>query len=71
METRMYKLNKVAEIFGVTRYTILNWINEGKLECLKLSPRCWRVTEEQLQDFYQKTYKSSGSYFDKMNCHND
>jgi len=29
-----YKANDVAELLGVTKQTIINWCNQGKLKCM-------------------------------------
>lgn len=32
MTDKVYKVSEVAEIFGVSKWTIHNWIRQGKLE---------------------------------------
>ena len=49
----VYTLAEVEEMLEVTRRTLYNWINDGKLKAVKAGNR-WRVTEEALQEFLQK-----------------
>lgn len=49
---KMYSLAQVAEIFSVTRQTVLNWVNSGYVSAIKVG-RKWLVKEseiERLQD---------------------
>ena len=45
---------EVAEMFGVTRATLLRWIKEGKLEAIQFGPRCFRVPEDAIPQFLRK-----------------
>lgn len=67
METKMYNVEQVAEMFCVTKDTVRNWITSGKLGAVKLSERCLRIPESDLHAFYESRYKSVGTYFEKMN----
>lgn len=45
---KLYKLQEVAEVLGVTRRTLYTWIKDGKLETVKVG-REHRVPEEALK----------------------
>lgn len=48
--TKIYTLGEVMELLKVTRRTLYNHINEGKLDAFKVGDR-WRVTEESLRKY--------------------
>jgi excisionase family DNA binding protein len=43
-----YSVEEVAELFGVSRRTVRNWINEGKLEAYVVGGRLIRVLPSSL-----------------------
>lgn len=43
-----YSLVEVAEMFGVTRQTIRNWIETGYLKAIK-TPRKFTVTKSEIE----------------------
>ncbi len=43
-----YSVEEVAELFGVSRRTVRNWINEGKLEAYIVGGRLIRVLSSSL-----------------------
>ncbi len=45
---RVYDLQEVAEILGVTRRTLYSYIKAGKLSATKVGGR-WQITEEALR----------------------
>ncbi len=47
---RYYKPEEVAELLQVSRQTVYNWINEGRLQAVKAG-RTTRVAREALADF--------------------
>lgn len=47
---KIYDLNEIAEILGVTKRTVYNYIKAKKLPASKIGKE-WRVTPEQLQKF--------------------
>jgi len=47
---KLYALNEVADILKVTRRTIYTYVNEGKLEAVKIG-KFWRVSEDTLKNF--------------------
>ena len=50
---KLMTLQEVSEILNVHYRTVLNWINEGKLEAVKTG-RLWRVSQEQLNTFLER-----------------
>lgn len=53
---KMYSLAQVAELFSVTRQTVLNWVKVGNIHAVKVG-RKWLVKEseiERLQDGREK-----------------
>ena len=55
METniRVYSLKQVADIMGLTRQTIYNYVTAGKLKARKIGKE-YRVKEEDLKEFIDK-----------------
>ena len=53
MEQKYIKASDVAEMFGVTRQTIRNWIDKGLLRALKLDG-CHYIVKDSLQDLESK-----------------
>lgn len=46
---------EIAEKLGVSSRSVLRWIQNGKLEGLKLGPRQYRVSLEALDKFLKQT----------------
>ena len=49
-ETEMYSLDDLAKMFKVTKRTIYNWKEDGRLPCVIIGSKTY-VTEDQLQKF--------------------
>lgn len=47
---KTYTLQEVCELLNVSRRSITNYVNEGKLKGSKIGGR-WMFTEKQLKDF--------------------
>ena len=45
---KMYSINQLAEILGVHRNTILNWIKIGKVKAVRIG-NLWRISEEEIE----------------------
>lgn len=45
---KMYSINQLADILGVHRNTILNWIKLGKVKAVRIG-NLWRVSEEEIE----------------------
>jgi excisionase family DNA binding protein len=50
MERHLYSIDKVAELLGMHKKTILRYINEGKLKANKVGGR-WRIHGNDLSSF--------------------
>lgn len=51
-DIEVYTLKEIEELFSVTRRTLYNWIESGKLRAFKIGKE-WRVTKEALEEFTQ------------------
>ena len=40
------RVREVAEILRVSRWTVHRMVARGELECLRITPRCHRITVE-------------------------
>ena len=58
---RHYTLTEVARRLNVRRRTVLDWIASGRLTALRLSPRTFRVTEEDLEAFVARSRTPDGA----------
>lgn len=45
---RTVSINKAAELAGVARRTIYNWINAGKVDCIRTAGGSVRIFEDSL-----------------------
>lgn len=56
MTEKLYKLKEVEQILGVSRRTLYNYLNDGKLEGVRLSgdKGDWRISESELQRFAEQ-----------------
>ena len=50
---KVYSLIQVAEIMGLTRQTIYNYVKAGKLKARKIGKE-YRIKEEDLKEFIDK-----------------
>lgn len=48
----VYTLQEIQDLLQVTRRTLYNWIQGGKLKAFRVG-REWRVTREALEEFTQ------------------
>ena len=48
----MYSVNQVAEILSVHRKTIINWIEAGRINAVKIG-WIWRIPEEEVEKIKQ------------------
>ena len=51
MGEKIYTLQEVADYLKVTRQTIYNYVQSGKLKANKIGTQQYRVTEKDLQAF--------------------
>lgn len=52
MSLKVYKVEDIMELLGVTRRTIYNYISNGKLKGNKVAGK-WIFTEEQVKAFIE------------------
>jgi len=45
---------EISRLLSITRQTVYNWINEGKLKAAHFSSRCVRVPVSEIRDFIRK-----------------
>lgn len=51
---KIYKVNELIDILGVTRVTIVKYIRKGKIRGFKVG-NSWRVSEEALLEFIKNS----------------
>lgn len=56
MTTNYIKVEKVAQIFDVSQYTVRGWLKTGKLKGAKSPGGQWRVTQDELERFAQEHF---------------
>ena len=52
-DVKVYTLNELVDILKVTKRTLYNYIDSGKLKAVKMG-KSWRVSEENLNEFLTK-----------------
>lgn len=53
-KVKIYKINDLIEMLGVTRVTVIKYIREGKIKGFKIG-NTWRVTEEAFLEYIHKS----------------
>lgn len=48
----MYKVTEVANMFSVSRQTVLKWINKGKIKAVKVV-KVYRIPKEEIERLTQ------------------
>ena len=46
--------NQISKRLKVSVFTVYRWIKSGKLKAIKITPRVFRINEEDLKDFIKK-----------------
>ena len=54
IKIKIYKINDLIEILGVTRVTLIKYFREGKIRAFKVG-NSWRITEEALMEYIKKS----------------
>lgn len=52
-DIRVYTLEEVADIIGVSRRTVYNYVKAKQIKAVKIG-RAWRVTDKALADFLEQ-----------------
>ncbi len=63
MERKTVSLMKACELVGVSRRTMYNWMNAGKVEFVRIAGRSRRIFEDSLREPNQdeQTQQRSGA----------
>lgn len=64
MPDKYYTINEIAELFGVTRPTVYEWMNTGRLEYVVIGARR-RVTQRALDAFVESGSQSAREAIEK------
>ena len=73
---------ELAKLCGVSRFTIINWINRGKMRTMKTAGGHFRIPVSEAISFYETLYKEKGDvrteslshcweYAQKTNCNKE
>lgn len=49
MQPLVYTVAQVAQMLQVTRASVLNWIREGRIAAIRVSPRSTRIRRDELE----------------------
>ncbi len=65
MLSPLLSAKEVAQYLGIRLKTVHEYVRRGELGCIEVSPRDRRFTEDQLQEFIQRTTKPPKKRIDK------
>ena len=54
---KLMSLQEVAEKLNLHYRTVLNWVQEGKLEAVKTG-RVWRISQQEVEEFLKRAKSS-------------
>lgn len=54
--TEYLKVERVAQMFDVSQYTVRDWLKTGKLNGIKSPGGQWRVTKEEVERFANQQF---------------
>jgi len=57
---KLLTVKELAERLGLAPGSIYHWLSEGRLPCVRFSPRCLRFREKDLEDLIEKMSTSKG-----------
>jgi excisionase family DNA binding protein len=60
---------ELAKLCGVSRFTIINWVNRGKIRTIKTTGGHCRIPVSEAISFYETFYKKDGDVKSKSMCH--
>jgi excisionase family DNA binding protein len=56
---KLLTVAELAERMGLTPTTIYRWLSAGRLTCIRLSPRCLRFREREIEEMLNRiTHKA-------------
>ena len=61
MHGRLLRAVQVAEVLGVSQWTVYAYAREGRLPSRELGPRCIRFTAEDVAEFIEDSARSGRS----------
>jgi excisionase family DNA binding protein len=53
LKSEWYKTGEIADMLGVSRQTVINWIKKGWLKAFKVG-KSYRITKEDFEDFLRR-----------------
>ncbi len=54
MEKELSKVDEVAKILSVSKWTVCRWVEEGRLRATKLGPGVLRIFKDSVEELIQK-----------------
>ena len=60
---------ELSKLCGVSRFTIINWVNRGKIRTMKTAGGHCRIPISEAISFYETFYKESGDAKTESFCH--
>ncbi len=60
---------ELAKLCGVSRFTIINWVNRGKIRTMKTTGGHCRIPVSEAVSFYESFYKETGDVKSQSSCH--
>jgi excisionase family DNA binding protein len=57
----MFKVSEIAVALSVSEATVYSLIEREELSCIRLTPKCIRVSEEQLSEFLESRTSEAAS----------
>ncbi|OLD63922.1 MAG: hypothetical protein AUF65_00810 [Chloroflexi bacterium 13_1_20CM_50_12] len=63
-EIVLLTLQEAGDILGVSSYTVREWINQGKLEGVRIGVR-WKVRPEAIERYIDRNTKPEEEYKDQ------
>jgi excisionase family DNA binding protein len=54
MNDRLLNVAEVAQLLGLSKGTVYHHVSERRIPCVRLSARCLRFRESEMQEFIKK-----------------
>ena len=54
MNDRLLNVDEVAKLLGLSKGSIYHLVSQRRIPCVRLSARCLRFRESEIQDFIKK-----------------
>lgn len=59
-----FSVSEVSKMLKISKYTIREWMRDGKIKGTKLSDKVWRVSGEELENFIKEGVTRANSCSD-------